>query len=174
MWLVFVLMCLMYFCADVSFYVSSADPVDVSYNVADVYIVIFFVLVFMLIPINVVNDIAMAVLLSQLKFCCFVCFLSLLISHWCCWWCCSWCSGIVVDVLVLFIFLLHTQDGCGGETGRGRLSAHWERNPWYCRSWLEEGVSLSSLHPQSMPAYTLGHSSCWIFIWVDCGILCGL
>ena len=58
----------------VSFYVSDADPVDVSYNVADVYIVIFFVLVFMWIPINVVNDIAMAVLLSQLKFCCFVCF----------------------------------------------------------------------------------------------------
>ena len=44
-------------------------------------IYIFFVLVFILIPANVVEDIAMAVLLSRLRFCCFVCFFSLLISQ---------------------------------------------------------------------------------------------
>ena len=37
-------------------------------------IYIFLVFVFILIPVNVVKDIAMVVLLSRLRFCCFVCF----------------------------------------------------------------------------------------------------
>ena len=58
----------------------------------------------MLIPVNVVNDIAMAVLQSRLRFCCFVCFfftadftLMLLVM-----------LLLMLLLLLLFIYLLHT------------------------------------------------------------------
>ena len=59
-------------------------------------IYIFFVLVFILIPVNVVEDIAMAVLLSRLRVCCFVRFFF------------PADFTIMLLVLLLFIYLLHT------------------------------------------------------------------
>ena len=83
---------------------------------------------------------------------------------WCCSWCYSWCYCCCC--YCLYICCTHTQDGCG-EVGWGWLSVHWERNPWYCQSQLEEGVSLSSLCPQGMQAYHLCHCSSCNSVWAD-------